>query len=64
MPATPPANLTVYRLTPQNVTNLKNKDTGDAEGDTFFSLNEYDLPLRCINGSGTDARGCFLDVTE
>ena len=64
MPAAPPANLTLYRLTPNNITDLRNKDTGDADGDTFFSLNEYDLPLRCINGSGTDARGCFLDVND
>lgn len=64
MPATPPQAMTVYRLTPRNITDLANKDSGDAEGDVFFSLNEYDLPLRCINGSGTEARGCFLDVND
>lgn len=59
-----PSLLTLYRLTPTNVTDLANKDTGDAEGDAFFTLDEYDLPMRCINGSGTQARGCFLDVTD
>ena len=53
-----------FRLTPANVTSLADKDTGDAAGDAFFSIDEYDLPMRCVNGSGTDARGCFLDVTD
>jgi hypothetical protein len=63
-PAEPPSILTVYRLTPTNITDLVNKDTGDAAGDAFFTLDEYDLPMRCINGSGTEARGCFLDVRD
>ena len=43
-PAGPPETLTVFRLTPANVTDLVNKDTGNAEGDAFFTLDEY--PLR------------------
>ena len=48
--AGPPATLTLYRLTPRNVTDLVNKDTGDAMGDAFFTVNEYDLPMRCSQG--------------
>ena len=62
--ARPAENLTLFRLTPTNITDLVNKDTGDAEGDLFFTLAEYDLPLRCINGSSTNARGCFLFVSD
>jgi hypothetical protein len=29
-------NLTVYRITPQNYTGVRNMDTGDAAGDVFF----------------------------
>jgi len=32
-----------YRLTPRNITDLVNKDTGNAEGDAFFTLDEYRL---------------------
>ena len=62
--AGPPATLTLYRLTPRNITDLVNKDTGDAEGDAFFTVNEYDLPMRCSQGVSTNARGCFLDVND
>ena len=34
------------------------------QGDAFFVINEYDLPLRCQNGSSSNARGCFLDVDD
>ena len=63
-PAGPPATLTLYRLTPSNITDLVNKDTGNAEGDAFFTLDEYDLPMRCSHGVSTNARGCFLDVDD
>lgn len=33
-------------------------------GDVFFVINEYDLPHRCLNGSSSNARGCFLDVDD
>lgn len=62
--ATPPSTLDLYRLTPNNLTDLVNKDTGDVMGDVFFVLNEYDMPFRCANGSGSNARGCFLDVND
>ena len=51
-PAGAPETLTLYRLTPRNITDLVNKDTGDAEGDAFFTLDEYDLPMRCSQGAG------------
>lgn len=63
-PAGPPETLTLYRLTPRNITDLVNKDTGNAEGDAFFTLDEYDLPMRCSHGVSTNARGCFLDVDD
>ena len=63
-PAGAPETLTLYRLTPRNITDLVNKDTGDAEGDAFFTLDEYDLPMRCSQGASTNARGCFLDVND
>ena len=63
-PAAAPETLTLYRLTPRNITDLVNKDTGDAEGDAFFTLDEYDLPMRCSQGASTNARGCFLDVND
>ena len=33
-------NLTVYRVTPYNVSGLDNKNTGDAAGDLFFRLGD------------------------
>ena len=62
--ASAPGDITVYRLTPRNITDLVNKDTGDAAGDAFFTLDEYDLPMRCADGVSTAARGCFLDVSD
>ena len=62
--AGPPSTLTLYRLTPTNITDLVNKDTGNAEGDAFFTLDEYDLPMRCAQGVSTNSRGCFLDVSS
>jgi len=41
-------NLTVYRVTPKNVTqSVSNLNTGDVAGDTFFSLYEMFFPLYC-----------------
>ena len=62
--AGPPSTLTLYRLTPTNITDLVNKDTGNAEGGAFFTLDEYDLPMRCAQGVSTNSRGCFLDVSS
>ena len=65
MNATPASTIEVYRLTPRNIISLTNKDTGDITGDVFFKINEYDLPLRCLNGSSSaHACGCFLDVND
>ena len=43
------ANLTVYRITPQNYTGVTNMDTGDAYGDVFFGLYEFLIPIMCAD---------------
>jgi hypothetical protein len=39
--------ITLYRMTPQNMTDLTDKDTGDARGDLMFTLDEEAIPLQC-----------------
>jgi hypothetical protein len=52
-------NLTLYRLTPVNVTGIRNKDIGDAPGDVSFFLSKKNLTQKCaVDPSGW---GCFLD---
>eukprot|EP00040_Diaphanoeca_grandis_P018929 m.99639 g.99639 ORF g.99639 m.99639 type:complete len:320 (-) comp27176_c0_seq3:72-1031(-) len=42
-------NLTVYRVTPRNITgDVTNKNTGDAGGDLYFSIYEMIFPLYCL----------------
>jgi hypothetical protein len=40
-------NLTLYRVTPQNVTGIAEKDTADAAGDLYFQLYQLTFPLYC-----------------
>ena len=40
------ANMTVYRITPQNYSGVSNMNTGDAAGDAFFGLYELSIPVR------------------
>lgn len=44
-------NITVYRMTAANVTDLSNKDTGDAAGDLVFNMGERARPMECRHES-------------
>lgn len=52
-------NKTLYRITPPNVTGIKNKDTGDAPGDISFWLSKKNLTQQCARDP--TSFGCFLD---
>ena len=54
-----PANITLYRITPKNVTGIQNKNTGDAPGDVSFFLGRKKLTQRCAQSPASF--GCFLD---
>ena len=54
-----PANITVFRITPTNVTGIQNKDTGDPSGDITFLLSRKYLAQECARDP--TAFGCFLD---
>jgi len=51
--------VTLYRITPPNVTGIKNKDTGDAHGDISFWLSKKNLTAQCARDP--TGFGCFLD---
>ena len=53
-----PTNLTLYRMTPTNVTDAANKDLADIPGDLGFFLSRKTLRLRCALDP-RDQR-CFL----
>ena len=57
-------NLTLYRLTPPNVTDLADKNTGDLEGDLFFALFSVQRPLLCRQKDPPPYAGCFLDLPD
>lgn len=52
-------NLTVYRITPWNVTDMGDHDTGDAAGDLGFLLSKYMTNSHCSPPYITE--DCFLD---
>ena len=54
-----PTNVTLYRITPKNVTGIQNKNTGDAPGDVSFFLGRKNLTQRCAQSPASF--GCFLD---
>eukprot|EP00040_Diaphanoeca_grandis_P018341 m.96425 g.96425 ORF g.96425 m.96425 type:complete len:323 (+) comp26895_c0_seq1:207-1175(+) len=54
-----PQNLTVYRLTPFNVTDLVDHNSGDAAGDLGFFLEKYISGSKCAPPFQT--KKCFLD---
>ena len=54
-----PTNITLYRITPKNVTGIQNKNTGDAPGDVSFFLGRKNLTQRCAQSPASF--GCFLD---
>jgi len=46
-------NLTVYRVTPKNITgDVMDKNTGDSGGDLYFSIYEMIFPLYCLEDPG------------
>jgi hypothetical protein len=54
-----PENITVYRITPANVTGLAQKDTGDAGGDAGFYAGMMLVHLAACEPPYT-SWGCFL----
>jgi hypothetical protein len=54
-----PKIIKLYRLTPANVTGIRNKDTGDAPGDVTFYLSKKNLTQQCAQDP--TSFGCFLD---
>eukprot|EP00936_MAST-01D_sp_MAST-1D-sp1_P000590 g590.t1 len=55
-------NITVYRVTPRNVTDLANKNTGDAAGDIMFALSRVNLPQLCR--ADPSYKGCLMNDTS
>jgi hypothetical protein len=45
--ATKPQNVSYYRMTPQGVENMGNKDTGDIHGDASFVLSRRTVAYQC-----------------
>ena len=43
----PTKNITVYRVTPVNLTGIADRNTGDAAGDIFFTLYVAIAPVYC-----------------
>jgi|EP01044_Picomonas_judraskeda_P020115 hypothetical protein len=50
--------ISLYRVTPRNVTDLANKNTGDPPGDIGFYLSRMELVQQCARDP--NSRGCFL----
>ena len=44
-------NITIYRMTAANVTDLDSKNTGDPAGDLVFNMDERAIPLVCRHSS-------------
>ena len=61
-PAAGVQNLSLVRLTPFNITDLACKNTGDAAGDVFFTLDRIALAEQCRNEP--DNPRCFLDGSD
>ena len=60
-----PFNMTVYRITPANVTGLLNKNSADAPGDISFVISKKNLTQQCLHapqsiGCQTDQEGLDL----
>ncbi|CAE7242775.1 unnamed protein product [Symbiodinium natans] len=54
-------NVTLYRLTPLNVTGLRNKNTGDASGDINYWISKKNMSRICAEDPR--AHGC-VDASE
>jgi hypothetical protein len=55
-----PQNLTVYRITPKNVSGLANKNTADPPGDLTFVISRKNLTQQCLHDPS--GRGCHTDL--
>jgi hypothetical protein len=55
-----PETVTVYRVTPNHITDMVNKDAGDPNGDLSFFLSRHDLRQECAQDSHAHGNGCFL----
>lgn len=53
-----PRNITLIRITPANVTGIRNKNTGDAPGDVGYVLSRKNLTQKCAKDPA--AFGCLL----
>ena len=54
-----PQNLTLFRITPTNVTDLVNKNTADAAGDIDFIISKKNLTQICLHDP--TSMGCSTD---
>lgn len=54
------ATETVYRLTPNNVTGIADKDSGTAAGDLGFYLHRYSAIAKCKPPMDANTNECFL----
>ena len=55
-----PQNITIYRITPSNVTGVLNKNTADAPGDITFVISKKNLTQYCLHDP--DGMGCHTDL--
>jgi hypothetical protein len=54
-----PHNITVYRITPANVTGVLNKNTADAPGDVTFVISKKNQTQQCLHDP--QSMGCATD---
>jgi hypothetical protein len=54
-----PQNITIYRITPANVTGVTNKNTADAPGDITFVISKKNVTQQCLHDP--HGMGCATD---
>eukprot|EP01048_Picozoa_sp_COSAG05_P028705 COSAG05_NODE_9058_length_650_cov_1.034483_1_plen_171_part_01 len=57
---TPPVELQLTRVSPRGVVGIANKDTGDDQGDLFFTLISATKASECDKPNPPPYAGCFL----
>merc|ERR1711968_199606 len=57
-----PMNITMYRITPRNVTGLVNKNTADAPGDITFVISKKNITQQCLKHP--ESLGCHTDQED
>ena len=55
-----PRNVTLYRVTPANVTGVANKNTADPPGDITFVISKKNLTQQCLHDP--EGQGCHTDL--